>query len=107
MASADVPNNEPAHDDNVGLAGDSTAGTETTGALPTLDPAALAHFAAIQGGLTFRESMLARALAAELTPADLRAWLADLRQLPVADAVARIRSVLGDEASDDTTGGGS
>jgi hypothetical protein len=73
--------------------------------LPTLDSTALAHFAAIQSALTFREGMLARALAAELTPADLRTWLDELRQLSVADAVARIRSVLGDETSDDTTGG--
>lgn len=52
--------------------------TEATTDLPTLDAAALAHFAAIEGALTFREGMLARALAAELSPSELRAWLAEL-----------------------------
>jgi hypothetical protein len=107
MAAADVPTSETAHDDNSGLAGDSAPATEAPDALPTLDAAALAHFAAIQGALTFREGMLARALAAELTPADLRAWLTELRELSVPDAVARIRSVLGDEGTDDTSGGAS
>jgi hypothetical protein len=51
--------------------------------------------------------MLARAMAAELTPAELRAWMTELRELSVADAATRIRSVLGDDATDDTAGGGS
>jgi hypothetical protein len=72
-------------------------------ALPTLDAAALAHLAAIHGALTFRESMLARALAAELTPADLRAWIAELQTLSVPEAVARIRSVLGTDAGSTTS----
>ena len=75
--------------------------------LPTLDQAALAHFAAIQGALTFRESMLARAMAAELTPAELRTWLSELGDMSVADAVAKIRSVLNAEGSDSTPGGAS
>jgi hypothetical protein len=37
-----------------------------------LDPAALTHVAAIQGALTFREGMLAPALAAELSPSFAR-----------------------------------
>jgi hypothetical protein len=85
----------------------ATETAETSDPLPTLDPAALAHFAAIQGALTFRESMLARALAAELSPADLRAWLMDLRVLSVADAVAKVRSVLGPDTSTTAPGGGS
>lgn len=75
--------------------------------LPTLDPAALAHFAAIQGALTFHEGALARALAAELSPAERRTWLAELRKLPVPEAAARIRAVLGTDGSDDTSGGAS
>ncbi len=75
--------------------------------LPTLDPAALAHFAAIQSALTFQEGMLARAMAAELTPAELRTWLADLRELSVPDAVAKIRAVLNAGGSDSASGGGS
>jgi hypothetical protein len=75
--------------------------------LPTLDPAALAHFAAIQGALTFRESMLARTMAAELTPAELRTWLSELGDISVPDAVAKIRSVLNAEGSESTPGGAS
>jgi hypothetical protein len=73
--------------------------------LPTLDPAALTHFAAIQSALTLEESMLARAMAAELTPAELRAWLSELREMSVPDAVAKIRAVLNAEGSDSTSGG--
>jgi hypothetical protein len=75
--------------------------------LPTLDPATLAHFAAIQGALTFHEGALARALAAELSPAERRTWLAELRKLSVPEAAARIRAVLGTDGSDDTSGGAS
>jgi len=88
----------------------AASATESTTELPTLDPAALAHFAAIQGVLTFREGMLARALAAELPPAELRTWLAELRTLSVPEAVTKIRGVLGSDGSDgsdNTTGGAS
>jgi len=78
--------------------------TEATADLPTLDPAAIAHFVAIQGALTFREGMLARALAAELSPSEMRAWLAELRRLSVPDAVAKIREVLGADDSGNTGG---
>jgi len=83
------------------------AATEITAELPTLDMAALAHFAAIQGALTFREGMLARALAAELSPAEVRTWFAELQTLSVPEAVARIRAVLGTDGSDNTSGGAS
>ena len=79
------------------------ASTEDTADLPTLDPAALAHFAAIQGALTFREGMLARALAAELSPSELRAWLAELRTLSVPEAVAKIRGVLDHDSGNIST----
>jgi hypothetical protein len=78
--------------------------TEATADLPTLDPAALAHFAAIQGALTFREGMLARALAADLSSSELRAWLAELRTLSVPEAVAKIRAVLGPDDSGNMSG---
>jgi hypothetical protein len=83
------------------------AEADATSELPTLDPAALTHFAAIQGALTLEESMLARALAAELTPAELRAWLSELREMSVPDAVSKIRAVLNAEGSDSTPGDGS
>ena len=79
--------------------------TEASADLPTLDPAAIAHFVAIQGALTFREGMLARALAAELSAAELRAWLAELRTLSVPEAVAKIRGVLDPDDSGNISGG--
>lgn len=63
--------------------------------LPTIDAADMAHFAEILGALTQREQMYAQALSSELAPAQLRTWIAELKQLSVADAVARIRVVLG------------
>jgi hypothetical protein len=105
VARADVFTNEGTHDDGAGLVVDSAPATTAPDALPTLDPAALAHFAAIQGALTFRESMLARALAAELTPADLRAWLGELRAMSVPEAVAKIRGVLATDTGNTTSGG--
>jgi len=105
--------NEPAeHEEDPELESESEfepepaleSSTEATADLPTLDPAAIAHFVAIQGALTFREGMLARALAAELSPSEMRAWLAELRRLSVPDAVAKIREVLGADDSGNTGG---
>lgn len=67
--------------------------------LPTLDPKALAHFHAIQAGLTQHEQMMARALAAKLAPSELRAWFAELSSLGVPEAIAEIRAVLGTDAT--------
>lgn len=85
----------------------AAAAADLPGDLPTLDPAALVHFANIQRALTFREGMLARAMAAELSPAELRAWLSELRPLSVPEAVAEIRAVLGPDASDSPNANGS
>ena len=38
-------------------------------------------------------------MAAELSPDDLRAWFAELEQLSVPDAVAKIRTVLSSAAA--------
>jgi hypothetical protein len=104
---ADVVPGAAAHPGGSTLAtGDDTA-TEPAEELPTLDAVALAHFAAIQGALTFREGMMARALAAELSPADLRTWLSELRELSVPEAVARIRGVLEAGGDDGASGGAS
>ena len=40
------------------------------------------------------ESALAREVAARLSPQELRGWFAELKQLAVPDAVARIRSLV-------------
>jgi len=87
------------------LATETDADTEDK--LPTLDAAGLMHFAAILGALTFREGMLARALAAELSPTELRAWMTELCELSVPASVAKIRAVLNAEGSDSAAGGGS
>ena len=68
-------------------------------AVPPLGPAEMTHFLAIQAALTPDEANLARATAAELSPADLRTWLAELTQLSVPDAVAKIRAVLAQVAA--------
>lgn len=66
----------------------------TESALPPLGPQQMAHFLAIQTSLKPEEAALARQLAAGLTPAEMRAWLADLSSLSVPDAVAKIRTLL-------------
>jgi hypothetical protein len=54
----------------------------------------MAHFFAIQAALTPDEARLARAIAAELSPDELRGWFAELKQLTVAEAVAKIRTLI-------------
>jgi hypothetical protein len=63
--------------------------------MPALDPSAMAHFIAIQSALTPDEASIAREVAKDLTPAELRAWFAELSALSVPDAVAKIRSIIG------------
>jgi hypothetical protein len=63
--------------------------------MPPLDPAAMAHFIAIQSALTPEEAAIAREVAKDLSPAELRAWFAELAGLSVPDAVAKIRSIIG------------
>ncbi|HEX4454212.1 MAG TPA: hypothetical protein VH143_25290, partial [Kofleriaceae bacterium] len=57
--------------------------------------ATMAKVVAIQSALTPDEAVRARQLAGELSPAELRAWFEELSALSVADAVAKIRSLLG------------
>ena len=63
--------------------------------LPPLDPKAMTHFIAIQSALTPDEAALARQVAAELSPAEMRAWIDELSALSVPDAVAKIRAIIG------------
>ncbi len=62
--------------------------------LPPLDPAAMAHFLAIQSALSPEEASLAREVAAQLDPAELRAWFDELSKLDVDEATAKIRKVV-------------
>lgn len=62
-------------------------------ALPSIDPATMAHFVAVQSALTPQEATLAREVAKRLSPAELRGWFDDLKKLSVADAVEKIRGL--------------
>lgn len=72
----------------------SAAPPEARPALPPLDPADMAHFIAIQSALTPEEAKVARAIAGQLSPDELRGWFAELRQQSVPDAVAKIRTLI-------------
>lgn len=65
--------------------------------LPTIDPPVMAHLAAIHEGLSLEEQMLAQALMAKLSPAEVRSWLAELKSLSIIDAIAEVRAILGTE----------
>ena len=69
--------------------------------LPPIEPSMLAHFIAIQSQLTPDEAALAREVAQELEPTELRSWFDELGKLDVADAVTKIRSLINQK----TTGG--
>jgi hypothetical protein len=70
--------------------------TRAKAELPPLDPKAMSHFIEIQSALTPLEGRLAREVAASLSPAEMRAWLVELSAMSVPDAVAKIRSFIGD-----------
>jgi hypothetical protein len=73
---------------------DAAGQASSESALPPLGPQQMAHFLAIQSSLKPDEAALARQLAAELTPAEMRAWLAELSAMSVPDAVAKIRTLV-------------
>jgi hypothetical protein len=70
--------------------------TEQTHAmhLPSIEPATMAHFVAVQGALTPHEAAHAREVATELKPAELRAWFDELKKLSVPDAAEKIRGLI-------------
>lgn len=76
--------------------------------LPTHDAESLAHFQAIEDALTLAEKMRAHELASRRPAAELRRWYAELVELSVPDAVAKIRTELARSATDShsTTKGG-
>lgn len=69
--------------------------TTSPAELPPLDAKAMSHFITIQSALTPAEAALARQVAAELSPSEMRAWIAELSALSVPDAVAKIRAFIG------------
>ncbi|MFT3693967.1 MAG: hypothetical protein QM831_12560 [Kofleriaceae bacterium] len=74
----------------------TSASKPKTTSLPPIDPKNMAHFIAIQAALSPSEAALARSLAGELSPVEVRAWLDELAPLSVPDAVAKIRATLAD-----------
>lgn len=61
---------------------------------PPIDPSVMAHFVAIQATLSPEEAALAREVAGQLNPTELRAWIDELSKLSVPDAAAKIRKVV-------------
>lgn len=68
-----------------------TPASERDSALP-IDPTSMAHFIAVQAGLTPEEAAIAREVASQLSPAELRTWFDALSALSVDDAIAEIRT---------------
>jgi hypothetical protein len=62
--------------------------------VPSIDPATMAHFVAVQAALTPREADHAREVAKELKPAGLRAWFDELKKLSVPHAAEKIRGLI-------------
>ncbi len=73
----------------------ATPPTETASAdgLP-LDPQTMAHFIAIQSALKPEEAALAREVAGNLGPTELRSWFDELSKLSVPQAVQKIRVLI-------------
>lgn len=72
----------------------AAAETPATDALPPMDPQTMAHFIAIQSALKPEEAALAREVAGNLGPAELRGWFDELSKLSVPQAVQKIRVLI-------------
>jgi hypothetical protein len=68
--------------------------TAPIGGLPTLSPDAFSHFKAIEAALPFAERMRVYELGAQLSAAEVTAWIAELAPLPLSEAVAKVRAAL-------------
>lgn len=73
---------------------EKTESAPTADALPPIDPQTMSHFIAIQSALRPEEAALARQVASELAPAELRAWFDELSKLSVPQAVQKIRVLI-------------
>lgn len=70
-----------------------------TDALASITPQQMAHFIAIQSALSPEEAAIAREVGASFSKPELAAWLDELGQLSVAEAVAKIRNLIGGKQS--------
>jgi hypothetical protein len=96
-----TPSTEAANDDQPSAPRKArTLKTEKTAPssseLPPIDAGTMAHFIAIQAQLSPEESALARQVAQDLGPGELRSWFDELSKLSLSDAVAKIRSLIVD-----------
>jgi hypothetical protein len=73
-------------------------GASVPDGLPLFDAETTAHFGRILDALTLDEQMHAQALIGELTAAELRAWVHELKALSITESVAKIRAVIGTAA---------
>src|SRR5262249_41667009 len=71
-----------------------TADQEPSGPELPINPALVQHFIAIQAALDPDEAAMAREVARELAPAEVREWFDELSKLSVSDAVARVRALI-------------
>lgn len=96
-AAAKAPKQQATHVNPAAIAADDIAGDPAPAVepmFPPLDPDTITHFMAIQSALKPEEAAVARAVAADLAPLELRAWFDDLKKLSVPDGVAKIRGLI-------------
>lgn len=72
----------------------TTAAASVAESLPPIDAKTMMHFVAIQSALKPDEAALAKQLAAELSPLEMRAWFDELSKLEVPQAVQKIRVLI-------------
>lgn len=73
---------------------ETTDSAPAADALPPIDPQTMTHFIAIQSALKPDEAALAREVASNLSPTELRAWFDELSKLSVPQAVQKIRVLI-------------
>lgn len=75
------------------------AGRPSATALLSIDPKTMTHVLAIPNALQPSEAAMARTVAADLPPLEVRAGFDELTTLSVPDAVTKIRSLIGSEGA--------
>lgn len=73
----------------------ASSNAATNSEVPPITPQRMAHFFAIQAALSPDEAAIAREVAGGLSADERRTWLDELSALSVADAVTKIRTLIG------------